>query len=80
MSLSLVLAQDLLKARADKAASVRAAEEAKASGYGAGGEGADSLRAAAALNSITAQRIAQVGVFAPMEGQKYLQMKSPWVL
>jgi hypothetical protein len=55
------LSQDLLKARADKAASIRASEEAKASGYGAGGEGTDSLRAAASLNSVTAQRIAQVG-------------------
>ena len=39
---------------------MRAEEEAKAAGFGgAGGEGVESLSAAAALNSMAAQRIAQ---------------------
>mmetsp|Transcript_25971 Transcript_25971/g.30749 ORF Transcript_25971/g.30749 Transcript_25971/m.30749 type:complete len:406 (-) Transcript_25971:924-2141(-) len=51
--------QDLLKQRAEKHADLRAEEEMKESGYGGlGGEGEDSLRQAAALNSMTSNRIA----------------------
>jgi len=58
--LNIFIVQDLLKARAEKAANIRAQEEAKANGYGISGEGAESLRAAASVNSMTATRIAEV--------------------
>lgn len=50
--------QDLIKQRAEKHADMRAEEESKASGYAGGAEGEDSLRQAAALNTMTSNRIA----------------------
>jgi coiled-coil domain-containing protein 151 len=51
--------QDMIKQRAEKHADMRAEEESKASGYSGGGaEGEDSLKQAAALNTMTSNRIA----------------------